>query len=268
MQSLRRATLRSAASVSRAVATKPQTVAIASRLARNVNVSKAFSIASARSFSQTFRVASEDAVPANSEQALDIESGETPYGIFIRNMVFDANEEHLREAFEKYGTITKIAIARDARGLSRGFAFLWFAKEEEMKAAFEVDGMFWHGRRLQIAARTGRAQKRGNDSGPTRSLYIGNIPYETTDAQLNDLFRDLENVLDVRVAVDRATGWPRGFAHVDFADEESCTAALSALQGQSLSGRPLRFDYAAASGKGNAPKGSTGLSDNNSFQSS
>ena len=135
-----------------------------------------------------------------------------------------------------------------------------------MQAAFEVDGMFWHGRRLQVAARTGRDKQRGEAAGPTRSLYIGNIPYETTDAQLNDLFRDLENVLDVRVAVDRATGWPRGFAHVDFADVESCTAALNALQGQSLSGRPLRFDYAAASKSGKTTGGKPSM-DDNSFKS-
>lgn len=35
-------------------------------------------------------------------------------------MVFEANEDHLREAYEKYGEITNVTIARDARGLSRG----------------------------------------------------------------------------------------------------------------------------------------------------
>ncbi len=46
--------------------------------------------------------------------------GETPYGAFVRNLTFEAGEEHLKEAFEKYGAVTKTAIARDARGLSRG----------------------------------------------------------------------------------------------------------------------------------------------------
>lgn len=45
---------------------------------------------------------------------------ETPYGLFIRNMVFEANEDHLREAYEKFGKVVKTAVARDARGLSRG----------------------------------------------------------------------------------------------------------------------------------------------------
>lgn len=45
---------------------------------------------------------------------------EPGFGLFIRNMVFEANEDHLKEAYEKYGEIVKVAIARDARGLSRG----------------------------------------------------------------------------------------------------------------------------------------------------
>lgn len=45
---------------------------------------------------------------------------EPGFGLFIRNMVFEANEDHLREAYEKFGEIAKVAIARDARGLSRG----------------------------------------------------------------------------------------------------------------------------------------------------
>lgn len=36
-------------------------------------------------------------------------------------MVFEANEDHLREAYEKYGEVTKAVVARDARGLSRGY---------------------------------------------------------------------------------------------------------------------------------------------------
>lgn len=82
---------------------------------------------------------------------------------------------------------------------------------------------------------------------PSRSLYIGNIPYETTDAELNRLFKDLEDVRDVRVAVDRTTGWPRGFAHADFGTVEAATKAKEALSSLTIAGRPLRIDYAAES---------------------
>lgn len=47
-------------------------------------------------------------------------SNETPYALFVRNMVFEADESHLREAFAKYGEVAHTAIARDSRGLSKG----------------------------------------------------------------------------------------------------------------------------------------------------
>lgn len=122
-----------------------------------------------------------------------------------------------------------------------------------LKAVDGTNSSFWHGRRIQVSVRTPRGDGPRSDErnkiGPTRSLYIGNIPYETTDAELNKIFRELDNVVDVRVAVDRTTGWPRGFAHADFADVEACTAGLKKLAGMTIGGRELRLDYAAVSNK-------------------
>ncbi|KAK4987894.1 hypothetical protein LTR28_001805, partial [Elasticomyces elasticus] len=53
---------------------------------------------------------------------------------------------------------------------------------------------------------------------PTKTLFIGNMSFQMSDKDLNDLFREIRNVLDVRVAIDRRTGQPRGFAHADFID--------------------------------------------------
>lgn len=58
-----------------------------------------------------------------------------------------------------------------------------------------------------------------------------------------DLFRSIKNVLDVRVAIDRRSGQPRGFAHADFTDVESAVAAKQALEQKSVYGRQLRVDY-------------------------
>lgn len=115
------------------------------------------------------------------------------------------------------------------------------------KAVEGTNNSFWHGRRIQVSPRVPRGSTKpgGHSGGPTRSLYIGNIPYETTDAELNRIFRELDNVTDVRVAVDRTTGWPRGFAHADFADVEACTEAMKKLEGVTIGGRALRLDYAA-----------------------
>jgi RNA recognition motif-containing protein len=132
------------------------------------------------------------------------------------------------------------------------YGFVYFNNKESVEEAVRaVDGSFWHGRRVACSP---RLQKEQNGPGarstgfgrpvePTTTLYIGNIPYETTDAELNRLFRDLSNVVDIRVAVDRTTGWPRGFAHADFANVESAIKAHEALQNVQLGDRTLTVDY-------------------------
>lgn len=123
---------------------------------------------------------------------------------------------------------------------------MWFTSKDAMENAVAgTNSSFWHGRRIQVSARTAKAPRGGSNIGPTKSLYIGNIPYETTDAELNRIFRELDNVTDVRVAVDRTTGWPRGFAHADFTDVESCQEAQRKLQGTTIGGRELRLDFAS-----------------------
>jgi len=78
---------------------------------------------------------------------------------------------------------------------------------------------------------------------PSKTLFIGNMSFQMSDKDLNDLFRDVRNVLDVRVAIDRRNGQPRGFAHADFTDVPSAEKAKEALQNKVLYGRELRVDY-------------------------
>lgn len=127
--------------------------------------------------------------------------------------------------------------------------------QELEEACSNVNGSFWHGRRITCIPRTegggrdndrsaGRRQHQDSPKEPTSQLFVGNIPYETTDTELNRLFRGFDNVKDVRVAVDRTTGWPRGFAHVDFESVESALDAKTKLEGATLGDRALRIDFA------------------------
>ena len=78
---------------------------------------------------------------------------------------------------------------------------------------------------------------------PSKTLFIGNMSFEMTDRDLNNLFRGIRNVIDVRVAIDRRTGQPRGFAHADFIDVKSAMEAMKLLQDKETYGRKLRIDY-------------------------
>ncbi|KAI1109174.1 RNA-binding domain-containing protein [Nemania sp. NC0429] len=256
MHCVRRAALRAACSSSRFAAVPRQQVATFALQLSKAKVQPIGTFQVSRYFSQTAPVAEEkDGAYEADESPLESGPTETQRAardsatIFISNMTFDATEIHIKEAFGKYGDILASNIARDGRGLSRGFGFVTYAdKESAARAVDEANNSFWHGRRIVVDFRKqGSSNKvggtRGTD-GPTNSLYIGNIPYEASDSDLNAMFRSLENVTDVRVAVDRNTGWPRGFAHADFVDIESAKKAFEKLLQYNLGGRELRVDYA------------------------
>ena len=69
------------------------------------------------------------------------------------------------------------------------------------------------------------------------------MSFDMTDRDLNALFKDIRNVIDVRVAVDRRTGQPRGFAHAEFIDVASAKAAYDILENKAPYGRKLRLDF-------------------------
>lgn len=75
------------------------------------------------------------------------------------------------------------------------------------------------------------------------------MSFEMSDRDLNHLFREIKNVIDVRVAIDRRTGQPRGFAHAEFTDVGSAERAMAELRGKVIGGRALRLDYSVSTGR-------------------
>jgi RNA recognition motif-containing protein len=77
-----------------------------------------------------------------------------------------------------------------------------------------------------------------------KKLYVGNLPFSTTEEQLRDLFEQHGRTQSVNVITDRETGRSRGFGFVEFETPESAQAALEALDGKEIEGRPLRVNEA------------------------
>jgi len=134
------------------------------------------------------------------------------------------------------------------------FGYIEYNDQADATKALEsLNNTVLEGRRLtvQYSASTPRPRREFSQpdeprNPPSKTLFIGNMSYEMTDKDLNDLFRDIKNVLDVRVAIDRKTGNPRGFAHADFIDTPSAEAAREYLKGKIFYGRNLRVDYSAS----------------------
>lgn len=78
----------------------------------------------------------------------------------------------------------------------------------------------------------------------SRKLYVGNLPYDTSEQDLQDLFASAGTVETVNVMRDGATGRARGFAFVEMATDEEAQAAIRALADYSLGGRQLTVNEA------------------------
>ncbi len=75
-------------------------------------------------------------------------------------------------------------------------------------------------------------------------LYVGNLPYEATESDLQTLFESAGQVSTVNIIRDRATGQARGFAFVEMNDAESAQRAISELDKHQYGGRSLTVNEA------------------------
>jgi RNA recognition motif-containing protein len=75
-------------------------------------------------------------------------------------------------------------------------------------------------------------------------LYAGNLSFETTENDLQDLFEQHGQVGEVKLMMDRMTGKSRGFAFVTMDDKTQAEAALAALNGKEFNGRALTVNEA------------------------
>ena len=77
-----------------------------------------------------------------------------------------------------------------------------------------------------------------------RKLYVGNLPYTTTEQDLQDLFAGAGTVETVNLMRDMATGRARGFAFVEMASDADAQQAISMLNNHELGGRNLMVNEA------------------------
>ncbi|KAM3193094.1 hypothetical protein ACQJBY_069954 [Aegilops geniculata] len=76
-------------------------------------------------------------------------------------------------------------------------------------------------------------------------VFVGNIPYQASERELRDACEEIGPVASLRVAADKDTGRPRGFAFCEYLDDETARSACRNLHGHPLHGRALRVAIAA-----------------------
>ncbi|KAG2190040.1 hypothetical protein INT46_007405 [Mucor plumbeus] len=79
----------------------------------------------------------------------------------------------------------------------------------------------------------------------SRVVFVGNIPFELSEEQLIEVFKEVGPVASFRLLFDRDTGRPKGYGFCEFLDAETAASAVRNLNDYEIGGRQLRVDYAA-----------------------
>jgi len=77
-----------------------------------------------------------------------------------------------------------------------------------------------------------------------KRLYVGNLSYSVTEADLREVFAEAGSVEDVKVVLDRDTGRPRGFAFVEMSSDAEAGKATESLNGRDVQGRAINVSEA------------------------
>ncbi|USN46614.1 MAG: RNA-binding protein [Pseudobdellovibrionaceae bacterium] len=84
-------------------------------------------------------------------------------------------------------------------------------------------------------------------------VYVGNLPYEASEQELEQLFSQSGEVISVAIIKDRDTGRSKGFGFVEFQEKNSSDNAISEFDGHELHGRKIRVSEAREKPKGDRP---------------
>ncbi len=100
-----------------------------------------------------------------------------------------------------------------------------------------------------------RAAEKSTEIVMAARLFVGNLPFTTTENDLQDHFAQAGAVVGVNIMQDRATGRSRGFAFVEMASPEEAAKAITMFHQKDFQGRPLTVNEARPREERPAPRG-------------
>jgi cold-inducible RNA-binding protein len=100
-------------------------------------------------------------------------------------------------------------------------------------------------------------EERGENDMAKR-LYVGNLAYSVTEADLREVFTETGTVADVKVVLDRESGRPRGFAFVEMSTDDEAAKAMQTLNGREIQGRAISVSEARERSGGGSGGGGGG----------
>ena len=88
-----------------------------------------------------------------------------------------------------------------------------------------------------------------------KSLFVGNMNFQTSEGELRELFAPFGQVTRINIVMDRETGRARGFAFVEMPNDAEAAQAVAGLDGKAVGGRNLKVNEARPRGEGGPPRG-------------
>jgi RNA recognition motif-containing protein len=184
--------------------------------------------------------------------------------LFVAGLADSINEDVLRQLFEATGgTVVDVSVPRDrTTGRPRGFAFVTLGSSQEAEAARgQLDGSLQAGREISVRPFQAEPPRRGEGRGPggpggpreqagDRTLYVGNLPYDVTQREIEELFSASGAGPIVRIHLPSdPEGRPRGFGFVTMGSSEAAQGALEALRDKDVRSRRLTVNIAYPRGE-------------------
>lgn len=167
--------------------------------------------------------------------------------IYVGNLPTPTAEHELSSLFERVGRVVSVHIMRDRdTGRAKGFGFVEMGDGEAEQAIQQLNGADLHGSTLSVTEARPRSESSAGRGISSSRLFVGNLPYEATAAELKELFSSVGPVAFVSLPVERESGKPRGFAFVDFSDRAHAEEAVRRFHQQLFNGRALVVNEARA----------------------
>jgi RNA recognition motif-containing protein len=183
--------------------------------------------------------------------------GRNPNRLYFGNLSFDKGKQDVETIFQDCGQITDIHIIRDRfTQRSQGYGFITFSTNEGKEKAVLKNGQTFFGRQLKVNLEA-KSKPDGGRVKTRQRLYVKNIPKETTEEQVKELFAQFGTVENFFFIKDHATNLSRGFGFLDFSNAEEAQAALS-MNGQVAFGQTLVVKIAEEKNSGRGRGGGRG----------
>ncbi|KAK3252701.1 hypothetical protein CYMTET_38017 [Cymbomonas tetramitiformis] len=166
--------------------------------------------------------------------------------LWVGDLPYWVEEQYLWSGFAHTGEVVSVKLIRNkATGRSEGYGFCEFANHFAAEKALRV----YNGMTMPGVEQTWRLNWAafGAGSGPEFSVFVGDLAPDVNDYVLQETFRvHFPSVRSAKVVTDPATGRTKGYGFVRFGDEAERDRALTQMNGQYCSSRPMRISLATA----------------------